>query len=217
MNRNGASSRSSRRLQQDPKRGCINNRDPVEARAARIKSHNALVQTNARWQCYGVGEFTTLKSGEQSHGRWGTMRTEALQRHASGRERKREREIGVAPEEIFARRSRHSRVRSFKSNYKVNLASLQNPLWSLLSFSIFSFFFLVPFFLSVPPSVPLRSPPPLPSDISCIETIQPLIRLLPVCRASLVNKESPGRGIKKLSAYLCSPLVVIWLVFLGDD
>ena len=44
------------------------------------------------------------------------------------REREREREIGVAPEEIFARRSRHSRVRSFKSNYKVNLASLQNPL-----------------------------------------------------------------------------------------
>ncbi|KAF7384437.1 hypothetical protein HZH66_012687 [Vespula vulgaris] len=32
-----------------------------EARLAHIKSHNALVQTNARWQCYGVRKFTTPK------------------------------------------------------------------------------------------------------------------------------------------------------------
>lgn len=80
-------------------RWCINNtQEPVEARAARIKSHNALVQTNARWQCYGVREFTTLKSGEYSEGRW-----EQRQRWRRNREREREKEAGVAQEERSSR------------------------------------------------------------------------------------------------------------------
>lgn len=136
-------------------RWCINNsQEPVEARAARIKSHNALVQTNARWQCYGVREFTTLKSGEHSVSGGGDE------------DREREREAGVAPRrEIFARRNatRERELRSFKSNHKVN------PLPPF-------FFLLLRSFL-----------PLLPFEIVRSSRLQPLIRLLPVCRASLVS------------------------------
>jgi len=37
---------------------------------ARIKSHNALVQTNAWWRCYGVREFTTLESSSSGKPAW---------------------------------------------------------------------------------------------------------------------------------------------------
>ena len=86
-------------------RWCINNtQEPVEARAARIKSHNALVQTNARWQCYGVREFTTLKSGEHSEERWERRRRWRREKEREKeREREREREAGVAQEERSSR------------------------------------------------------------------------------------------------------------------
>lgn len=52
--------------------GCVNNVvSRRSTRVARIKSHNALVQTNARWRCYGVGEFTTPESSSSAPARPG--------------------------------------------------------------------------------------------------------------------------------------------------
>lgn len=52
--------------------GCVNNVvSRRSTRVARIKSHNALVQTNARWRCYGVREFTTPESSSSGPARPG--------------------------------------------------------------------------------------------------------------------------------------------------